>query len=113
MYEFHFGIKYPALIIKTLDGVIIAKGLMDVPYDLRESSTYAVEVRPLDDFEKFELSNISNQLVITRIPLLQDFSIEYKIPPKTKVYIPVTKWSDYFLRTADNLGGLVYKKYAS
>ena len=111
-YEYNHGIKQPAIQVRTLVGTLISQGYLDVPYEFDDSGTYKLEVTPLDDYQKYLVTNDSAIEVIVSIPILTDFEVQYKIRANGgSILVPNTELSTVYLKEAEKLGSLRHKDY--
>lgn len=108
-YEYLFGIKMPTATMVTPSGNFIAKGALDMIYDLRTSGTYSVDITPLDEIEAIELKNISVTALTFELPIVTGFSVKYTIEPNQLVLVPRTPLSEYFVKTAFTQDSMVYR----
>jgi hypothetical protein len=108
-YEFVFGIKMPMATLLTPSGEFIAKGALDMIYDLRTSGTYSAEILPLDEISIIELTNKTKSVLTFELPILPGFSVKYVIKPNQTVVVPRTKSSEYFIRTSFEQNSMIYR----
>lgn len=110
-FEDFYGVKAPMLIVRYIgSNTVIGKGYLDVPYEGRYSGAYMVNNVPLDNFEKYQIKNISKMDVTVDIPVLKNLSIRYIIPAGQFVVVPITEFTTYFVETSKDLNNLVATK---
>lgn len=108
-YEYLFGIKYAVVTFLTTSGNFISKGALDMVYDLRTSGTYSVDVIPIDVVPSMELKNIAKAPLKFELPLLDGFSVEYRVNPGQSIVVPRTPLSEHFVSTSFDQSSLVYR----
>jgi hypothetical protein len=107
-FETLFGIKFPVFYLRKLDGLVIAKGIMDVIYNTRKSSSYNVYIDPDGIINKYLVKNLSTLKIKLEIPIFENFTIPYEIKSESYAYVPVTPYSTSFLETAVKYSKISY-----
>lgn len=108
IFEDLFGIKCPMVYIKNPGGgALIGKGLIDLTYSDKYSGTYAVKNKPLEDYPKYIVTNVSKSDVTVDVPILSKLNMRYTIQSKRSVRIPVTEWTTEFFGRAKEQGALI------
>lgn len=108
-YEIIFGIKVPMFAFMTDTGTLISKGILDVPYDLRTSGTYSLDITPLDAITVLVVKNLTLSPLSFFLPILKGFSREYRINPGEAITLPRTPLSELFIKTSKEQGSVSYQ----
>jgi len=106
-YEEWYGIKAPMYYIRENgSNALIGKGFIDVNYSGKYSGTYLVRNKPLDNYPKFKVTNTTLAKIVLDVPILRNLNIRYEIRAKAAKIIPITQWSEYYLKQGKNLNGI-------
>lgn len=110
-FEDFYGVKAPMLIVRYVGrNQPIGKGFLDVPYDGKYSGAYIVKNKPLDNFEKYAIKNISLMDITLDIQVLKNLSLRYVIKSNSVVLVPITEFSTAFIKNAKELGNISVTK---
>lgn len=109
-FEKFFGIKYPAIKVKSVGtNGIIGKGYMSVPYDGMEFSSYMANIIPLNELPQYIIENITEIDIELEVPVLKDLTIKYIVKSKKFIQVPQTEFTKQFFESTQLLGGLKFK----
>ena len=108
-FEDWYGRKCPMFFVKDVNtNIILGKGLLDLNFQGFYSGSYRVENKPLTNYEKFAVTNISKMLTVMDVPIQTDLNIRYEIKSEQTIFVPATEWSRYYFEPyKSGLNGLV------
>jgi len=110
-FENFYGVKAPMLSVRYIgSNQPIGKGYLDVPFSGRYSGAYMVKNKPLDNFEKYSVKNISLMDITLDIQVLKNLSIRYVIGAGKSSIVPITEFTTSFIKTAKELGNISVTK---
>jgi hypothetical protein len=99
LFKSYYGNTYPMVEVSNpAGGQVLSRGIMDVLYDGRASSSYVVFIDDENPVGKFLVTNLTNADINVNIQLDPVFSFPYKIPANGTCVIPNTPTSAYHLQ---------------
>lgn len=110
-YKDYYGIKSPYVMVRYIgDNKTICVGLLDMVFEGKYSGTYMIKNKPLEDGPKYVVKNISLMAITLDIPVLQNLTIQYKINAGKTEIVPVTEFTEGYMRGAKQLGNIEVKQ---